>query len=98
MLYKLCSSFFFFFFFREKLQLEIAAREKAEKKHQEYEERLKQMQAEISKREQDLLSAQVHFYYILICSLTIIFIICYYNGVTVAEWSEYMFLYVRLRV
>lgn len=45
--------------FREKLQLEIAAREKAEKKHQEYEERLKQMQAEISKREQDLLSAQV---------------------------------------
>jgi len=43
---------------REKLQLEIAAREKAEKKHQEYEERLKQMQAEISKREQDLLSAQ----------------------------------------
>lgn len=47
------------FFFREKLQLEIAAREKAEKKHQEYEERLKVMQAEISKREQDLLSAQV---------------------------------------
>jgi len=45
---------------REKLQLEIAAREKAEKKHQEYEERLKQMQVEISKREQDLLSAQVH--------------------------------------
>lgn len=45
---------------REKLQLEIAAREKAEKKHQEYEERLKQMQAEISKREQDLLSAQVY--------------------------------------
>ncbi|CAI6349011.1 unnamed protein product [Macrosiphum euphorbiae] len=43
---------------REKLQLEIAAREKAEKKHQEYEERLKVMQAEISKREQDLLSAQ----------------------------------------
>lgn len=43
---------------REKLQLEIAAREKAEKKHQEYEERLKQMQVEISKREQDLLSAQ----------------------------------------
>lgn len=62
---------FFFFFFREKLQLEIAAREKAEKKHQEYEERLKQMQAEISKREQDLLSAQVNFYYILI-------IICFY--------------------
>lgn len=47
------------YFYREKLQLEIAAREKAEKKHQEYEERLKQMQAEISKREQDLLSAQV---------------------------------------
>ncbi|XP_050441296.1 moesin/ezrin/radixin homolog 1 isoform X2 [Adelges cooleyi] len=43
---------------REKLQLEIAARERAEKKHHEYEERLKQMQVEISKREQDLLSAQ----------------------------------------
>lgn len=51
--------------FREKLQLEIAAREKAEKKHQEYEERLKVMQAEISKREQDLLSAQVFQYYII---------------------------------
>lgn len=43
---------------REKLQLEIAAREKAERKHQEYEERLKQMQAEMAKREQDLLDAQ----------------------------------------
>jgi len=53
-------------FFREKLQLEIAAREKAEKKHQEYEERLKVMQAEISKREQDLLSAQVFLYLITI--------------------------------
>ncbi|XP_018897378.1 moesin/ezrin/radixin homolog 1 isoform X2 [Bemisia tabaci] len=43
---------------REKLQLEIAAREKAERKHQEYEERLKAMQAEMAKREQDLLDAQ----------------------------------------
>lgn len=43
---------------REKLQLEIAAREKAEKKHQEYEERLKQLQAEMAKREQDLADAQ----------------------------------------
>lgn len=56
--YKLLCNYFLNSF-REKLQLEIAAREKAEKKHQEYEERLKQMQAEISKREQDLLSAQV---------------------------------------
>jgi len=52
-------------YFREKLQLEIAAREKAEKKHQEYEERLKVMQAEISKREQDLLSAQVLYIILL---------------------------------
>jgi radixin len=43
---------------REKLQLEIAAREKAEKKHQEYEERLKSMQAEMIKREQELQEAQ----------------------------------------
>lgn len=43
---------------REKLQLEIAAREKAEKKHQESEELLKSMQAEMLKREQELLDAQ----------------------------------------
>lgn len=46
--------------------MEIAAREKAEKKHQEYEERLKQMQAEISKREQDLLSAQVFLLFLFV--------------------------------
>lgn len=44
---------------REKLQLEIAAREKAEKKHQEYEERLKSMQNEMEKREKELQEAQV---------------------------------------
>ena len=44
---------------REKLQLEIAAREKAEKKHQEYEERLKSMEAEMMKRQQELQEAQV---------------------------------------
>ncbi|XP_065220365.1 moesin/ezrin/radixin homolog 1 isoform X2 [Planococcus citri] len=43
---------------REKLQLEIAAREKAEKKHQEYEERLKSMQNEMEKREKELQEAQ----------------------------------------
>ncbi len=48
-----------FFYFREKLQLEIAAREKAEKKHQEYEERLKSLQDEMIKREQELQEAQV---------------------------------------
>ncbi|XP_075215628.1 moesin isoform X2 [Lycorma delicatula] len=43
---------------REKLQLEIAAREKAEKKQQEYEERIKSMQDEMEKRQQDLAEAQ----------------------------------------
>jgi len=43
---------------REKLQLEIAARERAEKKQQEYEERLRTMQEEMEKRQQDLTEAQ----------------------------------------
>ncbi|XP_021936488.1 moesin/ezrin/radixin homolog 1 [Zootermopsis nevadensis] len=43
---------------REKLQLEIAARERAEKKQQEYEERLRTMQEEMEKRQQDLADAQ----------------------------------------
>jgi len=43
---------------REKLQLEIAARERAEKKQQEYEERLRTMQEEMEKRQQDLAEAQ----------------------------------------
>ncbi|XP_022195142.1 moesin/ezrin/radixin homolog 1 isoform X2 [Nilaparvata lugens] len=43
---------------REKLQLEIAAREKAERKQQEYEDRLKAMQDEMEKRQQDLAEAQ----------------------------------------
>lgn len=34
---------------REKLQLEIAARERAEKKQQEYEDRLRQMQEEMER-------------------------------------------------
>lgn len=56
---------FILFFSREKLQLEIAAREKAERKHQEYEERLKAMQAEMAKREQDLLDAQVSVWFMV---------------------------------
>lgn len=43
---------------REKLQMEIAAREKAEKKQQEYEERLRSMQEEIERRQQELTNAQ----------------------------------------
>ncbi|KAK3915009.1 Moesin/ezrin/radixin-like protein 1 [Frankliniella fusca] len=43
---------------REKLQMEIAAREKAEKKQQEYEERLRSMQEEIERRQQELANAQ----------------------------------------
>lgn len=43
---------------REKLQMEIAAREKAEKKQQEYEERLRSMQEEIERRQQELTTAQ----------------------------------------
>nr|CAD7456712.1 unnamed protein product [Timema tahoe] len=43
---------------REKLQLEIAARERAEKKQQEYEERLRTMAEEMEKRQQDLNNAQ----------------------------------------
>ncbi|XP_026686499.1 moesin/ezrin/radixin homolog 1, partial [Diaphorina citri] len=43
---------------RDKLQLEIAAREKAEKKHQESVERLKQLEVEMAKRDQDLMEAQ----------------------------------------
>lgn len=50
------------YFSREKLQLEIAAREKAEKKQQEYEERIKSMQDEMEKRQQDLAEAQVIFH------------------------------------
>ncbi|XP_046668053.1 moesin/ezrin/radixin homolog 1 isoform X1 [Homalodisca vitripennis] len=43
---------------REKLQLEIAAREKAEKKQQEYEEKIKSMQDDLEKRQQDLQEAK----------------------------------------
>lgn len=46
------------YYCREKLQLEIAARERAEKKQQEYEERLRTMQEEMEKRQQDLAEAQ----------------------------------------
>lgn len=44
--------------FREKLQLEIAARERAEKKQQEYEDRLRQMQEEMERSQANLLEAQ----------------------------------------
>jgi len=43
---------------REKLQREIAAREKAEKLQAEYEERFKAMQAEMERRQGDLIEAQ----------------------------------------
>lgn len=43
---------------REKLQLALAARERAEKKQQEYEDRLKQMQEEIERSQKDLMEAQ----------------------------------------
>ncbi|CAG5052584.1 unnamed protein product [Parnassius apollo] len=43
---------------REKLQLEIAARERAEKKQQEYEDRLRQMQEEMERSQANLLEAQ----------------------------------------
>jgi len=43
---------------REKLQMEIAAREKAEKKQQEYEEKIKSMQDDLEKRQQDLEAAK----------------------------------------
>ncbi|KPJ11806.1 Moesin/ezrin/radixin-like 1 [Papilio machaon] len=43
---------------REKLQLEIAARERAEKKQQEYEDRLRQMQEEVERSQANLLEAQ----------------------------------------
>ena len=43
---------------REKLQREIAAREKAERIQAEYEDRLKKMQAEMTTRQKELLDAQ----------------------------------------
>ena len=43
---------------REKLQREIAAREKAERIQAEYEDRLKRMQAEMTTRQKELLDAQ----------------------------------------
>ncbi|KAF4530264.1 hypothetical protein B566_EDAN007305 [Ephemera danica] len=43
---------------REKLQLEIAARERAERKQQEYEDKLRSMQEEMEKRQNELLEAQ----------------------------------------
>jgi hypothetical protein len=43
---------------REKLQLEIAARERAERKQQEYEDKLRTMQEEMEKRQNELLEAQ----------------------------------------
>lgn len=54
-------SFLFSVFFRfcsEKLQLALAARERAEKKQQEYEDRLKQMQEDMERSQRDLLEAQ----------------------------------------
>ena len=46
------------------MQLEIAAREKAERKQQEYEEKIKSMQDEMEKRQQDLQEAQVTVFFI----------------------------------
>ncbi|XP_037963751.1 moesin/ezrin/radixin homolog 1 isoform X1 [Plutella xylostella] len=43
---------------REKLQLEIAARERAEKKQQEYEDRLRHMQEEMERSQANLVEAQ----------------------------------------
>ncbi|XP_020713934.1 moesin/ezrin/radixin homolog 1 isoform X2 [Ceratitis capitata] len=43
---------------REKLQLALAARERAEKKQHEYEDRLKQMQEEMERSQKDLIEAQ----------------------------------------
>ena len=43
---------------REKLQREIAAREKAERIQGEYEDRLKKMQADMELRQKSLLDAQ----------------------------------------
>ncbi|XP_022905556.1 moesin/ezrin/radixin homolog 1 isoform X2 [Onthophagus taurus] len=43
---------------REKLQLEIAARERAEKKQQEYEDKLRQMEEEVTRSQQSLQEAQ----------------------------------------
>lgn len=43
---------------REKLQLEIAARERAEKKQQEYEDRLRHMQEEMERSQAHLVEAQ----------------------------------------
>ena len=43
---------------REKLQREIAAREKAERIQAEYEDRLKKMQSEMEMRQKALLDAQ----------------------------------------
>ena len=43
---------------REKLQREIAAREKAERMQAEYEERLRALQSDMEKRQKDLLDAQ----------------------------------------
>lgn len=43
---------------REKLQLEIAARERAEKKQQEYEDRIKMMQEDFERSQASLLEAQ----------------------------------------
>ena len=43
---------------REKLQREIAAREKAERIQSEYEDRLKKMQADMELRQKALLDAQ----------------------------------------
>lgn len=48
----------FVLFFREKLQLEIAARERAEKKNQEFEERFKMLAEDLAKKQQDLHEAQ----------------------------------------
>lgn len=42
---------------RDKLMSEIAARERAEKKHQEYEEQVKAMTEELAKRQKDLVDA-----------------------------------------
>lgn len=48
----------YFWLCREKLQREIAAREQAERKQQEYEDRLRAMQEEMERRQRELMEAQ----------------------------------------
>ena len=57
---KMAFSYFSEFFYTnsEKLQIALAARERAEKKQQEYEDRLKQMQEDMERSQRDLMEAQ----------------------------------------